>query len=383
MLEQVNVVTLEQAVAAPLCTSRLAQAGAEVIKIERPEGDFARYYDSAVAGESAYFVWLNAGKKSVVLDLRTDQGLSALNQLIERADVLVQNLKPGALAKLGVDLSAVHEMRPEFISVSISGFSPDGPGHDRKAYDLLMQAESGLADITGSPHAPGRVGVSIVDIATGMFAYEAVLGALIKRGNSGEGAAIAVSLFDAAAEMLAVPYLLQRYGGSAPQRVGLAHPGICPYGVFVSADQQRFVLSVQNEREWQQLCRVGLQKLELMDDSRCADNESRVDHREFVDGIVQEVFSELSYCEVSKRLTAADVAFAPLNPVAALTDHGDFHTENIQVQGQNVELPRVPGLPRAANFSPQVPKLGADTEAVLQCLATDVSNQLTPSDSVD
>ncbi|MEC8808621.1 MAG: CaiB/BaiF CoA-transferase family protein [Pseudomonadota bacterium] len=371
MLEQINVVTLEQAVAAPLCTSRLAQAGAEVIKIERPEGDFARYYDSAVAGESAYFVWLNAGKKSVVLDLRTDQGRNALNQLIERADVLVQNLKPGALAKLGIDLGAVHERRKDFISVSISGFSPDGPGHDRKAYDLLMQAESGLADITGSPHAPGRVGVSIVDIATGMFAYQAVLGSLIKRNNTGEGATIAVSLFDAVAEVLAVPYLLQRYGGNAPQRVGLAHPSICPYGVFFSADQQRFVLSVQNEREWQQLCRVGLQQPQLVDDPRCSNNESRVAHREFVDTTVQDVFSELSYRKISERLTAADVAFAPLNAIAALADHADFHTETIQVHDQSIELPRVPGLTYAANFSPQVPELGADTEAVLGSLAPD------------
>ena len=229
----------------------LADAGAEVVKIERPEGDFARFYDSAVVGESTYFVWLNAGKKSVVLDLRSDRDLAALKKLIRSADVLVQNLKPGALVKLGVDLAEVHEQRPEFISVSISGFSPDGPGHQRKAYDLLMQAESGLADITGSPHAPGRVGVSIVDIATGMFAYEAVLGALIQRGTTGVGAAVAVSLFDAVAEMLAVPYLLQRYGGGAPQRVGLAHPGICPYGVFVSADEQRFVLSVQNSNNLQ------------------------------------------------------------------------------------------------------------------------------------
>ena len=372
MLEQIKVVTLEQAVAAPLCTHRLALAGAEIIKIERPEGDFARYYDSAVFGESAYFVWLNAGKKSVVLDLRSDQGLSALKQLIQRADVLVQNLKPGALAKLGIDLATVHEQRPDFISVSIAGFSPDGPGRNRKAYDLLMQAESGLADITGSPHAPGRVGVSIVDIATGMFAYEAVLGALIQRGNNGVGAAITVSLFDTAAELLAVPYLLQRYGGNAPQRIGLAHPGICPYGVFASADAQRFVLSVQNEREWQQLCRIGLEQHGLIEDSRCRNNEARVAHREFVDGAVQQVFADLTYAVISTRLTAADVAFAPLNPVSALLNHSDFHTEVVQVQGQNVELPRVPGLPIAEGFSPELPELGADTEAVLQSLAADV-----------
>lgn len=372
MLEQIRVVALEQAVAAPLCTRRLAQAGAEIIKIERPEGDFARFYDSAVVGESTYFVWLNAGKKSVVLDLRSDRDLAALKKLIRSADVLVQNLKPGALLKLGVDLAEVHEQRPEFISVSISGFSPDGPGHQRKAYDLLMQAESGLADITGSPHAPGRVGVSIVDIATGMFAYEAVLGALIQRGDNGIGATISVSLFDAVAEMLAVPYLLQRYGGNAPQRVGLAHPGICPYGVFASADEQRFVLSVQNEREWQQLCRVGLEQPQLIDDPRCADNETRVANREFVDNAVQQIFAALDYSDVSDRLSAADVAFAPLNPVSALASHGDFHTDTVRVHGQDIELPRVPGLPIADSFSPEVSKLGADTDAVLQSLEDDV-----------
>lgn len=372
MLEQIRVVTLEQAVAAPLCTRRLAQAGADIIKIERPEGDFARFYDSAVVGESAYFVWLNAGKKSVVLDLRTDQDLAALKKLIQSADVLVQNLKPGALAKLGIDLADVHKRRPDFISVSISGFSPDGPGHERKAYDLLMQAESGLADITGSPHAPGRVGVSIVDIATGMFAYEAVLGALIQRGNTGAGAVISVSLFDAVAELLAVPYLLQRYGGSGPQRVGLAHPGICPYGVFASSDDQRFVLSVQNEREWRQLCLLGTEKHELLEDARCRDNETRVAHREFVDGALQQVFAELTYAVISQRLTAADVAFAPLNPVSALLNHGDFHTQAVQVQGRNIELPRVPGLPVSEGFSPRVPELGADTEAVMQSLDVDV-----------
>ena len=372
MLEQLRVVALEQAVAAPLCTRRLAQAGAEIIKIERPEGDFARFYDSAVVGESTYFVWLNAGKKSVVLDLRSDRDLAALKKLIQSADVLVQNLKPGALVKLGIDLAEVHEQRPDFISVSISGFSPDGPGHERKAYDLLMQAESGLADITGSPHAPGRVGVSIVDIATGMFAYEAVLGALIQRSNTGAGAAIAVSLFDAVAEMLAVPYLLQRYGGGAPQRVGLAHPGICPYGVFVSADEQYFVLSIQNEREWQQLCRVGLDSGEMLEDPRCQGNETRVANREFVDGALQQSFAELTYAVISQRLTAADVAFAPLNPVSALLNHGDFHTESVRVQDQTIELPRVPGLPVSERFSPRVPELGADTEAVMQSLAADV-----------
>ena len=193
-LSGTSVVALEQAVAAPACTMRLAQAGADVVKIERPEGDFARGYDTAVAGQSSYFVWLNAGKKSVVLDLRQPEQVDLLRRLIARSDVLVQNLKPGALRKLGLDLTELHQQFPQLISMSISGFAPDGPGHSRKAYDLLMQAESGLSSITGSVHAPGRVGVSLVDIATGQFAYEAILGALIERSNSGRGAALTVSL---------------------------------------------------------------------------------------------------------------------------------------------------------------------------------------------
>ena len=365
-LNGIKVVSLEQAVAAPLCTRRLVLAGAEVFKIERPEGDFARHYDTAVAGQSAYFVWLNAGKKSVVLDLSNSIDMDLLRRLIGRCDVLVQNLKPGALGKLGLDLAQLHEQQPQLISVSIAGFHPSGPGADRKAYDLLMQAESGLADITGSPHAPGRVGVSLVDLATGMFAYEAVLEALLARASTGQGERLDVALFDAVAEWMAVPYLLEKHTGAAPVRVGLAHPGICPYGVFTSADGVDFVLSVQNEAEWRRLCSIAVAADDLLADSRCQNNQSRVAHRELVDGRRAELFAALPYALLQQRLTQADMAFAPVNSVAQLRAHGDLRTQTIQVGDQSVDLPAVPGRDRPDNL--RLPALGEHTQEVREWL---------------
>ena len=359
------VVTIEQAVAAPACSMRLAQAGANVIKVERPEGDFARSYDTAVAGQSSYFVWLNAGKKSVILDLAEAEQVQVLRKLIRDCDILIQNLKPGALQKLGLDLEQLHQELPELISMSISGFAPDGPGHERKAYDLLMQAESGLSAITGSPHAPGRVGVSLVDIATGQFAYEAILAALIERGKTGRGARLNVSLFDAVAQWLAVPYLLDRYGAGAPERVGLAHPGICPYGVFTARCGQSFILSIQNQREWQRLCSVGIQQRKLLKDQRCLDNETRVAHREFVDGQVQSAISAMDYAQVLEQFRLADLAFAPVASMTDLKSHPDFHTYSVKVGDELVELPRVPGLIGHSERIAAVPTLGEHTDEVL------------------
>ncbi|MDB2416678.1 CoA transferase [Pseudomonadales bacterium] len=367
-LSGTTVVTIEQAVAAPACSMRLAQAGAKVIKVERPEGDFARGYDSAIAGQSSYFVWLNAGKKSVVLDLARPEHVSSLRKLINDCDVLIQNLKPGALQKLGLDLEQLHQELPSLISMSISGFAPDGPGHERKAYDLLMQAESGLSAISGSPHAPGRVGVSVVDIATGQFAYEAILGALIKRGNNGPGSRLNVSLFDAVAQWLAVPYLLDRYGPGAPERVGLAHPGICPYGVFTARCGQSFILSIQNQREWQRLCEEGIQQPDLFKDQRCRDNETRVSNRDFVDRQVQLGVSAMDYAQLSERFTQADLAFAPVNSMAHLKSHPDFHTYTVKVGDELIELPRIPGLSSDADLTAKVPTLGEHTDEVLASL---------------
>jgi itaconate CoA-transferase len=365
-LAGVRVISLEQAAAAPLCTRRLVLAGAEVIKIEREEGDFARGYDTAVHGQSSYFVWLNAGKKSVVLDLKRTADVDQLKKLISLSDVLVQNLKPGALAKLGIDLTELHAQQPKLISVSVSGFAPSGPGSERKAYDLLMQAESGLAEITGSHHEAGRVGISIVDVATGMYAYEAVLEALLVRHGSQQGMRISVSLFDAVGDLLTVPYLLERYGGQAPKRVGLAHPGICPYGVFSSSDGVRFVLSVQNEREWRRLCNVALADDELGADPRCLSNELRVENRPFVDGRLTEAFGAANYSELQKRLTQADLAFAPVNPIDALKHHPDFHSMTVTLGDETVALPVVPGLEKP-DLLP-VPSLGEHSEEVLNWL---------------
>lgn len=365
-LHNIRVVSLEQAVAAPLCARRMVLAGAEVFKIERPEGDFARYYDSAVAGQSAYFVWLNAGKKSVVLDLSSRKDLAVLTKLVSRCDVLIQNLKPGALAKLGLDLDVLHASLPKLISVSIAGFNPLGPGAERKAYDLLMQAESGLADITGSAHAPGRVGVSLVDLATGMFAYEAILEALIMRGQTGRGEKLNVALFDAVAEWMTVPYLLEKYAGAAPQRVGLAHPGICPYGVFHSVDEFKFVLAVQNEGEWRRLCTHALDDETLLADARCINNEARVNNREFVDGRLQQLFGAQSYESLKAKLDRADIAFAPVNQVRDLRRHPDFHTDTVAVNGETIELPVVPGRDKTAGHN--VPALGANTAEVMRWL---------------
>ena len=364
-LEGLRVVSLEQAVAAPLCSKKLVLAGAEVIKVERPEGDFARHYDQAVAGQSAYFVWLNAGKKSVVMDLREARDLKRMVRLIESADVFIQNLKPGALQALGIDLPKLHQRLPELISVSISGFHPSGPGAGRKAYDLLMQAEVGLADITGSHHAPGRVGVSLVDLSTGMLAYEAVLEALLAKSQTGKGEAINVALFDAIAEWMGVPYLMHEHTGNAPERVGLAHPGICPYGVFVSRDDVPFVLSIQNEREWERLC-SAVEQTDLLTDTRCTDNATRVSNRNFVDGVFESTFGALSYTSIKAKLEIADLAFAPVNPVSALARHPDFRTTQVLVGAESVQLPLIPGRPRPESL--KVPELGEHTDEVFRSL---------------
>src|SRR5689334_22560026 len=248
-LEDLLVVSMDQAVAAPLCACRLADAGARVIKIERPEGDFARGYDKLAKGESAYFVWLNRGKESVTLDLAMDEDKRIMENMLSKADVFIQNLKPGAVAKLGFSVDRLRKAYPKLICVSISGFGETGPYAQRKSYDLLVQAESGLASVTGGPEAPSRVGVSVTDVATGMNAYEAVLEALIARGRTGQGATISVSLFDAMADWMTVP-MLQHEGGKSPKRLGLSHPSIAPYGVFKSKDGIDILISIQNDREW-------------------------------------------------------------------------------------------------------------------------------------
>ena len=283
------VVSLEQAVAAPMCTCRLADAGARVIKIERPQGDFARFYDDLVHGESAYFVWLNRGKESIVLDLADADDEALLEAMLAKADVFVQNLKPGAIDKLGFAPARLRGDYPRLIVCSISGYGESGPYAARKAYDLLVQAEAGLASVTGGPEAPARVGVSVVDIAAGMNAYEAILEALIARGRTGEGAELSVSMFDAVADWMTVP-LLQHEGGKTPARVGLAHPTIAPYGAFRTRDGADILISIQSDREWRVLAKDVLGDAALAADPAFAINVERVRRRAETDGRVAAVF---------------------------------------------------------------------------------------------
>jgi formyl-CoA transferase len=328
-LEGITVIAVEQAVAAPFCSSRLADAGAHVIKIERPEGDFARGYDAAAKGQSSYFVWLNRGKDSEVVDLATPDGRAKLEELIGRADVLLQNLKPGSMDKLGFSLDRLKQDYPSLISCTITGYGDEGPYAHRKAYDLLIQAESGLASITGGPEGPSRVGVSIVDVATGATAHAAILEALIGRARSGKGADIRISMFDVMADWLTVP-LLNSEAGNPPQRMGLAHPSIAPYGVFRSRDGKDILISIQSEREWKKLCAEVLGQPELPNDPRIANMVERVRNRGLTDQTVGESFAKLSRDELLKRLSDADIAFAEVNTMADLTIHP--HLRRIEVR---------------------------------------------------
>jgi itaconate CoA-transferase len=331
-LEGITVIAVEQAVAAPFCSSRLADAGAHVIKVERPEGDFARGYDAAARGQSSYFVWLNRGKESEVIDLATREGRAGLERLIAGADVLLQNLKPGSMEKLGFSLQRLMKDYPALICCSISGYGDEGPYAERKAYDLLIQAESGLASITGGPDGPSRVGLSIVDIATGATAHAAILEALIARAKSGKGADIRISMFDVMADWLTVP-LLNSEAGQPPQRIGLAHPSIAPYGVFRSKDGKDILISIQNEREWKKLCAEVLGKPDLPGDPRFASMVERVRNRDLTDTIVGDAFASMTREQLLKRLSEADIAFAEVNTMADLAQHP--HLRRIEVDTPN------------------------------------------------
>jgi itaconate CoA-transferase len=341
-LEGLLVIALEQAVAAPYCSSRLADAGARVIKIERPEGDFARNYDQAVHGESTYFVWINRGKESVVLDLRSESDKTKLRELVAHADVFIQNLAPGAAQRLGFGSNDLRLAYPRLITCDISGYGETGPLHQLKAYDLLVQAESGLVAVSGAPGPWGRIGVSICDITAGMNALIGIQQALLQRERTGKGSAIKVSLFDSAAELMAVPYLQAKYGGKAPERVGLRHPSIAPYGVFTCADGKEFVLSIQNEREWLLFCQHVLQDVRVASDSRFSTNTLRTTHRVELEQQIQAVFSSLSYSQAVERLTDSQTAYGAVNSVYDLIKHPQLRTKAMVVNGRSVEVPASP-----------------------------------------
>ncbi|RVU14850.1 CaiB/BaiF CoA transferase family protein [Methylobacterium oryzihabitans] len=365
------VVALEQAVAAPYCSSRLADAGARVIKIERPEGDFARGYDASVNGLASYFVWLNRGKESLVADIKDPDDARLLHAILERADVFIQNLAPGAAARAGFGSEALRERHPRLVTVDVTGY---GRGHsyaEMKAYDLLVQAESGLAAITGHPAGPGRVGVSVCDIACGMAAHAAVLEALIARGITGRGARLEVSLFDGMADWMNVPLLYTEGTGRAPERVGLAHPSICPYGAFPTADGALVLISIQNEREWRRFCAEFLGDPDLPSREGFESNNARVANRPAVDAVVAAVFARLDRAAAADRLRAAGTAYGFVNGAADLSSHPALRRVSVETPAGTASIVAPPALRdgQAPVLGP-VPAIGEHSETIRREFAT-------------
>lgn len=361
----ITVVAVEQAVAAPYCTSRLADAGARVIKVERPEGDFARGYDRAVHGESSYFVWINRGKESIALDLRDEDDRVRLRALIASADVFIQNLAPGATGRLGFGSSTLRRQFPRLITCDISGYGESGPLHKLKAYDLLVQAESGLVAVNGAPGPWGRIGVSICDITAGMNALIGIQQALLHRERTGHGSTVKVSLFDSAAELMTVPYLQARYGAGAPDRVGLKHPSIAPYGAFTCSDGREIVLSIQNEREWRNFCERVLESQDLTDDPRFSNNSARTSNRQELEQLIQSVFAQLGFPQAVEKLTAAQTAYGAINSVDDLINHPQLRTRVMMVNGQPAQIPAMPYVTEWEDGAyPPAPSINEHGEAI-------------------
>jgi crotonobetainyl-CoA:carnitine CoA-transferase CaiB-like acyl-CoA transferase len=369
-LDGLLVVALEQAVAAPFATRQLADLGARVIKIERPgAGDFARGYDTSVLGQASYFVWLNRGKESVELDVKSAGGQQAMAALLARADVFVQNLAPGAAARLGLGASGLLARHPRLICCSVSGYGPDGPYADKKAYDLLVQCEAGLLSVTGTPEAPCKAGISVADIAAGMYAYSGVLTALYERERTGRGSSFTVSLLDALGEWMSQPYLYTVYGGREPRRTGARHTSISPYGPYAARGGEVFI-GLQNEREWAVLCERVLSRPDLVADERFASNPDRVKHDDELTAIIEGVLASMAPDEVVARLDAAGIASARLRTPAEFAAHPQLAARDrwreADTPGGPVRalLPpvTVPGREAAMGA---VPALGQHTEAVL------------------
>jgi len=364
-LTDVLVVALEQAVAAPYCSSRLADAGARVIKVERPEGDFARGYDTAAHGESSYFVWINRGKESIALDLKMEADLDVLLRLLGQADVFIQNLAPGATQRLGIGSDLLRERFPRLVTCDISGYGDSGRLTRMKAYDLLVQAESGLVSVNGAAGEWGRIGVSVCDINAGLNAVIGIQQALMMRAQTGRGSAVKVSLFDSAAELMSVPYLQARYGGKAPERVGLKHPTIAPYGGFTCADGRDILISIQNEREWTDFCREVLLEPDFAQDPRCQTNAARVANRSFVDGKVSTLFASLSSTDVITRLARAQTAYGNINSVQDLIEHPQLRTRSMPVGERSIEVAALPWITEwdPSSYRP-VPAVNQHGEAI-------------------
>lgn len=337
-LDGILVVSIEQALAAPLCTARLAEMGARVIKIERAEGDFARGYDAAAQGLSSYFVWTNRGKESLVLDIKLKDDADLLRRLTASADVFVQNLAPGALDRAGLGCKDLREANPRLITCDITGYGGNDSVAHLKAYDLLVQCESGLAGLTGSEEGCGRVGVSICDIGAGLNATIGILSALQLRQQTGQGSGISVSLFDGAADWMTVPYLHERYGNGAPQRMGLRHPSIAPYGAYRTSDGSEIVISIQNEREWLAFCRGVLEDSAVAADHRFDSNNARVANRLVLDSIIGKLFAALTLDEAIKKLTTANIAFGQVRSVAEFAHHPALRNWPMNVGNTVIEM---------------------------------------------
>jgi crotonobetainyl-CoA:carnitine CoA-transferase CaiB-like acyl-CoA transferase len=364
-LKDVLVVALEQAVAAPIATSRLADAGARVIKLERPEGDFARGYDDYALGQSSYFVWMNRGKESCCVDLNKVEDRALVDAMIAKADIFIQNLAPGATYRLGLGSKDLRKRFPRLIVCDVSGYAPGTSNYFRKAYDLLIQAEVGLAYITGTDlSGPSRVGISICDITTGQAAYGAILEALIRRDRTGEGSHLQVSLFDTIADYMNVPYLTRRYGGKEPSRLGLAHPSIAPYGSFQLKDGA-ILIAVQSEREWQTLCRDVLHDPVLAADERFESNVKRVRNRAAVDECIQKILATKTADVVTRELTNAKIAFGMVSTMNDLLQHESAALLPVETANGTVEVLAPPVIidgerPKLGH----VPTLGQHDEAL-------------------
>ena len=364
-LEGLLVISLEQAVAAPYAAGRLADAGARVIKVERPEGDFARGYDQDAKGHSSYFVWLNRGKESVALNLKQADDLQILKNMISQADIFIQNLMPGALERLGLSTADLRAADPRLITCDISGYGSEGPFQQMKAYDFLVQAEVGLAEITGAPEQPGRVGVSICDIAAGMTAHQAILQALYARSRTGQGRGIEVSLFHALADWMNVPYIQSHYGGREIRRPGLHHPTIAPYGAYRCGDGRQILLSIQNEREWQRLCGDVLGQPDLPENPKFSSNVNRVTHRADLDAILNTVFSAHSVDDMAAKLQKAQIAFGRLNGMDEFAAHPQNRFVTVRTSGGEMQI-LAPGavVNGVVARLGDVPDLGANSVAI-------------------
>ena len=366
-LDGVLVVSLEQAVAAPYLTCRLADSGARVVKLERAEGDFARGYDNAAGGESAFFVWLNRGKESLVVDIKNDDDCALLHRLLAKADVWVQNLAPGATERAGFGSEALRAKYPRLITVDISGYGAAPPPFDTaKAYDLLVQAESAVMSVTGSAAEPGRIGYSACDLNTGVNALSGVLEALYAREKTGKGAGISVAMFDAMADLMAAPVLFNQYAGKDWPRTGLRHNALVPYGAYPTGDGRLTMIAIQNEREWGRFAEMVMQRPDMKADARCTPNQARMENREWLEGLIEEIFSHITQADLQARLQDADIAYSSVNEVADLVNHPALRRIDVET-GKGVFLMPAPPIRNSTAESPEYcspPAIGEHTDSI-------------------